>query len=64
MRIQTEMRIRRELRPEQLAVLRSLHLQIRDVMNGQRPLNMRPGRESLRPNQRNTVLPHRNILQP
>jgi len=64
MRIQTEMRIRRELRPEQLAVLRSLHLQIRDVMNGQRPLNMRPGRESLRPNQRNTVFPHRNINQP
>ncbi|HEX6650316.1 MAG TPA: periplasmic heavy metal sensor [Pyrinomonadaceae bacterium] len=67
MRIQSEMMIRRELRPEQLAVLRSLHLQIRDVMNGQRPLNMRPGRESLRPNQRNSaapVYPHRNILQP
>ena len=70
MRIETELRIRRELRPEQLAVLRQLRLQIRDVMGGQRPpnrLNQRRGREALRPNQRNTArpdFPHRNIRQP
>lgn len=56
MRIQTEIKVRRELRPEQLAILQSLHLQIRDVMGGgQRPANtftQRPGRNALRPNQR------------
>ena len=44
MRIQMELRIRRELRPEQLATLRRLRLQVRDVMGAQRPLNQRPGR--------------------
>lgn len=39
MRVQTELKIRRELRPEQLATLRRLRLQVRDVMNPQRPLN-------------------------
>ena len=39
MRIRTEMKIRRELRPEQLATLRRLRLQVRDFVNGQRPLN-------------------------
>ena len=59
MRIQTELKVRRELRPEQLAVLRRLHLQIRDVMGGQRPANTftpRPSRQTLRPN--------RNMRQP
>jgi len=42
MRIQTELKIRRELRPEQLATLRRLRLQVRDFVNGQRPLNQRP----------------------
>src|SRR5215218_4757831 len=32
MRIQTELKIRRELRPEQLATLRRLRLQVRDMM--------------------------------
>jgi hypothetical protein len=71
MRIHLEMKIRRELRPEQLATLRRMRLQVRDVMGGaaQRPnrLKQRPGREALRPNQRNTLrpdLPHRNIRQP
>jgi len=36
MRIHTEIRIRRVLRPEQIATLRRLRLQIRDVMNPQR----------------------------
>src|SRR6185295_4588595 len=38
MRIQTEMKIRRELRPEQLATLRQLRLQLRDFRGAQRPL--------------------------
>ena len=41
MRIHTELKIRRELRPEQLATLRRLRLQVRDFVNGQRPLNQR-----------------------
>ena len=41
MRIQMELRIRRELDPEQLATLRRLRLQVRDVMGAQRPLNQR-----------------------
>ena len=53
MRIETEIKIRRELRPEQIAVLRRLRLQIRDVVGPQRPANtftQRPGREGLRRN--------------
>jgi|SRR6185295_18806195 len=42
LRIPTEMKIRRELRPEQLATLRRLRIQVRDLVNGQRPLNQRP----------------------
>ena len=56
MRIQMELRIRRELTPEQLATLRRLRLQVRDVMNA-----------PLRPNQRNGVAPlppRRNLPQP
>ena len=52
MRIQIELQIRRELRPEQLAMLRRLRLQIRDVMGGQRPVNtfnQRPRRQNRRP---------------
>ena len=50
MRIQTEMKIRRELRPEQLATLRQLRLQVRDFRGAQRPRNQRPARRNaLRP---------------
>jgi Spy/CpxP family protein refolding chaperone len=50
MRIQTEMRIRRELRPEQLATLRQLRLQVRDFRGAQHPGNQRPARRNaLRP---------------
>ncbi|HEX7773434.1 MAG TPA: periplasmic heavy metal sensor [Pyrinomonadaceae bacterium] len=50
MRIQTELKIRRELRPEQLATLRQLRLQARDFMGRQRPRNQRPARRNaLRP---------------
>lgn len=41
MRIHTEMKIRRILRPDQLATLRHLRLQMRDVMAPQRRINPR-----------------------
>ena len=41
LRIHTEMKIRRILRPEQLATLRRLRLQVRDVVNPQRRNNQR-----------------------
>jgi Spy/CpxP family protein refolding chaperone len=53
MRIQTEVKIRRELRPEQLATLRRLRLQARDFIGAQGPAPRR-----LRPNAR------RNASQP
>lgn len=50
MRIQTELKIRRELRPEQLATLRQLRLQARDFMDTQRRPNQPPARRNaLRP---------------
>ncbi|HEX5883526.1 MAG TPA: periplasmic heavy metal sensor [Pyrinomonadaceae bacterium] len=61
MRIQTELRIRRELNPEQLAALRSLRRQLRDVRGVQRTLNQRRGRQGLRLNQRNRALSRPNI---
>ena len=54
MRIQTELKIRRELLPEQLATLRQLRLQARDFMEAQRPRNQRPGAgQGFKPNRRN-----------
>lgn len=53
MRIYTELKIRRELRPEQLAILRRLRLQARDFIGAQRPAQLRQ-----RPNAR------RNAPQP
>lgn len=53
MRIYTELKIRRELRPEQLAILRRLRLQARDFIGAQRPAPLRQ-----RPNA------HRNAPQP
>lgn len=53
MRIHMELRIRRVLNPEQLATLKRLRLEIRDVMNPQRPNNpRRPNVDSFRPNPR------------
>ena len=49
MRIETEIKIRRELRPEQLTLLRTLRLQIRDVVGGQGQ-RQRPRREAFQPN--------------
>ena len=53
MRIYTELKIRRELRPEQLATLRQLRLQARDFIGARRPAPQR-----LRPN------PRRNAPNP
>lgn len=56
MRIGMELRIRRLLYPEQLATLRRLRLQLRDVINPQRPDNpnnpRRPNVDAFRPNRR------------
>ena len=50
LRIHTEMRIRRILRPEQIATLRRLRIQLRDVMNPQRLNNPRiPANQGFRP---------------
>lgn len=49
MRIQIELKIRRELSPEQLAIWRRLRLQMRDFIDAQRPLNQRPGAQRLQP---------------
>ncbi|HKV35473.1 MAG TPA: periplasmic heavy metal sensor [Pyrinomonadaceae bacterium] len=53
MRIHTEMKIRRILRPEQLATLRRLRLQLRDVVAPQRRNNPRrpAARQGFRPRQ-------------
>jgi len=52
MRIQIELRIRRELSREQLATWRRLRLQMRDFIDAQRPLNKRPAAQGL-PTRRN-----------
>ena len=64
MRIQMELKIRRELRPEQLAVWRRLRLQLQDFADAQRPVNQRPANQGLRSNQRNGLTPRRNINRP
>ena len=53
MRIRMELKIRRELRPEQLAIWRTLRLQLKDFAGAQRPVDDRPNR---RPNA-NTLRP-------
>ena len=56
LRAHMEMRIRRLLNSEQLATLRRLHLQLRDVMAPQRQNNqtnpLRPNVDAFRPNRR------------
>ncbi len=49
MRIQIELKIRRELSPEQLATWRRLRLQMRDFIDARRPLNQRPAAQRLQP---------------
>lgn len=59
LRIRTELQIRRELRPEQLAIWRRLRLRAGDVLTGRGPLNRRVIRED-RQNRRTNILPRRN----
>jgi Spy/CpxP family protein refolding chaperone len=49
LRIHTEMKIRRILRPEQVATLRRLRLQVRDVVNPQRRNQRVPPNQGFRP---------------
>ena len=49
MKIQIELRIRRELSPQQLATWRSLRLQMRDFIDNQRPRKQRPAAQGLQP---------------
>jgi periplasmic protein CpxP/Spy len=49
MRIQIELKIRRELSPEQLATWRRLRLQMRDFIEARRPVNQRPADQRLQP---------------
>ena len=55
MRIRMELKIRRELRPEQLAVWRQIRLRLKDFADTQRPDD-----QNLRPNRR----PNANTLRP
>lgn len=56
MRIRMELKIRRELRPEQLAIWRTLRLQLKDFAGAQRPVDD----QNVRPNRR----PNANTLRP
>jgi len=62
MRIQTEVKIRRVLNPEQLAIWHELRLKAGDILRQRQanPRPLRPGVEGLRPNQRNGIAPLRN----
>jgi len=67
MRIRMELNIRRELRPEQLAIWRTLRLQLKDFAGAQRPLSDAPAGQNIRPNRRNSMAPlppRRNVPQP
>src|ERR1044071_1164373 len=59
MRIRMELKIRRELRPEQLAVWRQIRLRLKDFADAQRP-DDQPGGQNVRPNRR----PNANTLRP
>ena len=62
MRIRMELKIRRELRPEQLSVWRTLRLHLKDFAGAQRN-DQPPAGQNLRPNA-NTLRPRRNIPRP
>ena len=59
MRIRMELKIRRELRPEQLAVWRQIRLRLKDFADAQRSDPV-PADQNLRPNRR----PNANTLRP
>ena len=62
MRIRMELKIRRELRPEQLAMWRQFRLQLKDFAGAQRN-DQPPAGQNLRPNA-NTLRHGRNIPRP
>ena len=62
MRIRMELKIRRELRPEQLAMWRQFRLQLKDFAGAQRN-DQPPAGQNLSPNG-NTLRPRRNIPRP
>jgi Spy/CpxP family protein refolding chaperone len=62
MRIRMELKIRRELRPEQLAMWRQFRLQLKDFAGTQRA-DQSPAGQNLRPNG-NTLRSRRNIPRP
>ena len=64
MRIRMELKIRRELRPEQLAVWRQLRLQLKDFAGAQRGVDQQPADQNLRPNRRNNTLAPRTNIRP
>ena len=64
MRIRMELKIRRELRPEQLAVWRQLRLQLKDFAGAQRGVDQQPAGQNLRPNRRNNTLAPRSNIRP
>jgi len=59
MRIRMELKIRRELRPEQLAVWRQIRLRLKDFADAQRS-DDQPAGQNLRPNRR----PNANTFRP
>jgi len=59
MRIRMELKIRRELRPEQLAVWRQIRLRLKDFADAQRSDPV-PADQNMRPNRR----PNANTLRP
>ena len=59
MRIRMELKIRRELRPEQLAMWRQFRLQLKDFAGAQRGVDQ-PAGDNLRPNRRGNT----NTLRP
>ena len=59
MRVRMELKIRRELRPEQLAIWRQFRLELKDFAGAQRPVDQ-PAGQNLRPNRR----PNANKLRP
>jgi len=59
LRIQTELRIRRVLNPEQRAMLKDIRVRAGDLIRAQQDRRVRPEADGLRPNNSNGILPLR-----
>ena len=59
LRIQTELRIRRVLNPEQRAMLKDIRVRAGDLIRAQQDRRVRPEAGGLRPNNSNGILPLR-----